>query len=111
MVADDGVPLRLESQWDIALTRGRGWPYMPQTARLEETVLIVQRRHRVRSCDLVTAARVAVESRWYGRHVRQLTALADRGDRRRTPIDWSFRTDPRGIRARQQKREQDPDIP
>jgi hypothetical protein len=67
VAGDEVLLLGLEPEWDIPLTRGWGWPYMPQTARLEDAVLIVERRYRVRSCDLVTAAQVAVESRWYGR--------------------------------------------
>jgi hypothetical protein len=75
-VADDEVPLRLEPAWETPLTRQAGWPYMPQIARLEDAVLIVERPSGVRSCDLVTAEQVAVESGWYGRgaDVRVLTA-------------------------------------
>jgi hypothetical protein len=165
-VAGDEVPLGLEPQWDIPLARRRGWPYMPQAARIEGAVLLVERRHGVRSCDLVTAAQVAVESRWYGQRASvyvltarqepagprvdlvivwmgstvispsglrrlaqilgrrpdaagpavqgaagQLLALADREDQRRTPVDWSFRAGPQGIRARQEKDDQSPDAP
>jgi hypothetical protein len=76
-VAGDSVALGLEPEWEIRLGKRWGWPYMPQTARLDEdSVLTVKRGPTVRRCDLLTAAQVAVESRWYGRgpEARVLTA-------------------------------------
>jgi hypothetical protein len=80
-MADDVVPLGLEPQWETAVTRSAGAPYMPQAARLEGAVLIVERPYNVRSCDLSTATQVAVKSRWYGRRaeVRVLTARQEPG--------------------------------
>lgn len=37
---------------------------------------------------------------WSSRIARELRSLADAEDRRTTPVDWSFRTDPRGLRSR-----------
>ncbi len=76
---------------------------MPQTARLEDAVLIVERRSGARSCDLVTAAQVAVESRWYGRGavVHVLTACEEpAGPRVDLVIVWMGSTviSPSGLR-------------
>jgi hypothetical protein len=136
------------------------YPYQPQQAWLQGSVLTVEFNGQSASCDLVTAERLRIRGRpvpvfnrgwvfdvlfasqddaspparlvlagpnWYlltgpqfrrlaeiigTRHdagirpvrgiVRRLNYMADDKDVRSQPLDWSFRTDPQGLRKKQE---------
>jgi len=150
-----GLPGRRQGRFDAPL-----YPFQPQRAWLQGTVLIVEFNHQSAECDLVTAARIRIRGRplpvfnrgwvfdvlyayqddnstparlvlagpgWYlltgkqfrrlaeiidARHdagdrpvrgiVRRLTRMADEQDVRSQPLDWSFRSDPRGVRQQKE---------
>jgi hypothetical protein len=146
-----GLPGRRQGRFDAPL-----YPFQPQQAWLQGSVLIVEFNGESATCDLVTAARIRIRGRpvpvfnrgwvfdvlfaypddrstparlvlagpgWYlltGKQFRRLAEIigtrADAGDRPVRPIvrrlnnmaddqdarsqtlDWSFRTDPQGLR-------------
>jgi len=150
-----GLPGRRQGRFGAPL-----YPFQPQQAWLQGTVLIVEFNHESAACDLVTAARIRIRRRplpvfnrgwvfdvlyayqddrstparlvlagpgWYlltGKHfrrlaevisarhdasdrmvrgiVRRLNGKADAQDIRSQPLDWSFRTDPQGLRKQQE---------
>jgi hypothetical protein len=150
-----GLPGRRQGRFDAPL-----YPFQPQQAWLQGTVLIVEFNHESAECDLVTAARIRIRGRplpvfnrgwvfdvlyayqdnrstparlvlagpaWYlltgkqfrrlaeiiaARHgagnrtvrtiVRRLNKMANAQDIRSQPLDWSFRTDPQGLRKKQE---------
>jgi hypothetical protein len=152
-----GLPGRRQGRYEAAL-----YPFQPQQAWLQGTVLIVDFNHESAECDLVTAARIRIRGRplpvfnrgwvfdvlfayqddrstparlvlagpgWYlltgnqfrrlaeivgarpdasdrpvRRIVRRLNAMAGDQDIRSQPLDWGFRTDPQGLRKKQELR-------
>jgi hypothetical protein len=150
-----GLPGRRQGRFEAPL-----YPFQPQQAWLQGTVLIVDFNHESAECDLVTAARIRIRGRplpvfnggwvfdvlyayqddrstparlvlagpgWYlltgkqfrrlaeiigARHdasdrpmrriIRRLNRMADEQDFRSQPLDWSFRTDPQGLRKKQE---------
>jgi hypothetical protein len=150
-----GLPGRRQGRFDAPL-----YPFQPQQAWLQGTVLIVEFNHESAECDLVTAARIRMRGRpvpvvnrgWVfdvlyayqddksrparlvlagpgwslltgkqfrrlaeiigARHdagdrpvrgiVRRLNSMADEQDIRSQPLDWSFRTNPQGLRQQKE---------
>jgi len=146
-----GLPGRRQGCFDAPL-----YPFQPQQAWVQGTVLIVDFNHESVECDLVTAVRIRIRRRplpvfnrgwvfdvlyayqddrstparlvlagpgWYlltGKQfrrlaeilgarddaskrpvcgiVRRLNRMADSQDIRSQTLDWSFRTDPQGLR-------------
>ena len=150
-----GLPGRRQGRFEAPL-----YPYQPQQAWLQGSVLIVEFNGESATCDLVTAARIRIRGRpvpifnrgwvfdvlfayqddrstparlvlagpgWYlltgpqfrrlaeiigTRHdagdrpvlriVRRLNNMADDQDARSQTLDWSFRTDPQGLRKHEE---------
>jgi hypothetical protein len=150
-----GLPGRRQGRFDAPF-----YPFQPQQAWLQGTVLIVEFNHESAECDLVTAARIRIRGRplpvfnrrwvfdvlyayqddrstparlvlagpgWYmltgpqfrrlaeiigarrdvsdrklRRIVQRLKKMANAQDIRSLPLDWTFRTDPQGLRKKQE---------